>query len=190
MKKRVIVVGASAGGVSALRNLVAELPVDINAAVFIVLHVRADHRSYLCEILQSQTALSVQAAKDGEIIAVGQIRVATPDHHLIVEQEHVLLTRGPRENWVRPSIDVLFRSAAYAHGPLVIGVVLSGALHDGSAGLWWIKNLGGTAIVQDPTDAEYPSMPKNAVFRSAPDYVLPVVGMGALIGRLTLEAVP
>jgi two-component system chemotaxis response regulator CheB len=133
-----------------------------------------------------QTLLASNAV-DKEAIEPGRIYVAPPDHHLLVEKNCVRVTKGPKENRFRPAVDPLFRSAAYAYNNRVIGVVLSGALDDGTSGLWTIKHRGGVAVVQDPMDAEFPSMPRNAMREVDVDYRVPVDEMGALLGRLAQE---
>src|SRR5262249_5030371 len=139
----IIVVGTSAGGVDALQRLIAPLPSDLPAALFIVLHRPIDSPGLLAEILQSASALPVAHAVDGDSIAHSHIYIAPPDRHLLIEQEHIRLTRGPKEYRFRPAIDPLFRSAAYSYGTRVIGVVLTGNMDDGTAGLWAIKDRGG-----------------------------------------------
>lgn len=180
---KIIVIGASAGGIPALREFTRNLPAEL-AAIFVVLHLSADAESNLPRIRQRDCALAVEEAQDRKAIRAGHIYVARPDFHLVLEQNIVRLTRGPRENRTRPSIDVLFRSAAYEYGPRTIGVILSGALDDGTAGLWWIKNRGGTAVVQQPTDAEFAYMPESALSQVAADYVVPVRELAALLARL------
>lgn len=187
MTKDIIVVGASAGGLDALKRLVDGLAADLEASVFIVLHLEPSARSELARILQKNCALPVCQAEDGDPIRAGRIFVARPDYHLVLDDQVVRLTRGPRENRFRPAIDVLFRSAAYIYGGRVIGAVLSGALDDGSAGLWSIKNRGGTSVVQDPEEAEFSSMPENALAQVETDYVISVNKMAELFGRLTGE---
>lgn len=159
----IVVIGASAGGVSALSTLVQELPADFSAAVYIVLHIPAQTPSRLQEILGRVCKLPVSSARDGEPIRAGRVVVAPADRHLMLDRGHVRVTRGPKECRVRPAIDVLFRSAAAAYGPSVIGVVLTGTLDDGTAGLWAVKDRGGVALVQQPETAEYPSMPESAL---------------------------
>ena len=186
----IVAIGASAGGVAALTELVSALPADLAAAVFIVLHLPPHSRSELPAILQRVTRLPVAAASDGEPIVAGRIRVAPPDRHLVLESGHVRLTRSPRECRARPAVDVLFRSAAMAHGSHVIGVVLSGVLDDGTAGLWAVKDRGGFALVQDPETAEHPSMPDSARRLVAVDAVLAPARLGTEIGRLVASMKP
>jgi two-component system chemotaxis response regulator CheB len=171
-----------------LKELVKGLPGDLDASVFIVLHIGASDPSHLATILRSHSILPVTQAEDGESVRRGHVYVARPDYHLILEAKTVHLARGPRENRCRPAIDALFRSAAYVHGSRTIGVVLSGTLDDGTAGLWWIKKRGGVTVVQDPSDAEFPSMPQNALRHVAADHVLPSASIGRLLGRLSEQA--
>jgi two-component system, chemotaxis family, protein-glutamate methylesterase/glutaminase len=169
-----IVIGASAGGVQALTKLVADLPPDLPAAVFIVLHIPAHAPSLLPEILARDTRLTVAHARTGEEITPGHIYVAPPDHHLLIEGKRIRLVHGPKENLHRPSIDTLFRSAARWAGPRVIGVILTGARADGSIGMRQIKQRGGVAIVQDPLEAQFPSMPTSVMQQIDVDYSLPL----------------
>ncbi len=185
----IVVVGASAGGVETLINLVGSLPADLPASVLVVLHIPAQNPSLLPEILSRSGQLKAVHPKDGEAIQQGCIYVAPPDRHLLAAQGHVHLVRGPKENRLRPAIDPLFRSAAIAYGPKVVGVVLTGSLDDGTAGLRAIKRLGGVAIVQDPEEALYPSMPLSALEHVAIDYKLPVSAIGPLIVSLTRKPV-
>jgi two-component system chemotaxis response regulator CheB len=187
LKKDIIVIGASAGGLAVLTELVAGLPEDLQASVFIVLHLGASDPSILAQILQARSKLPVTEAQDGEGIRKGHIYVARPDYHLLVEADTVQLARGPKENRSRPAIDALFRSACYAHGSRVIGVVLTGMLDDGSSGLWWVKKRGGTTIVQDPEDAQAPSMPRHALAHVEADHVVPAKAIPALLTRISGE---
>ena len=179
----IIVIGASAGGVEAIRNLVATLPADLDAALFIVLHIGA-HKSELPLLLNQWGKLKGSHPANGESIRRGHIYVAPPDHHMVVEPGVIRLTRGPRENWARPAVDPLFRSAARAYGAGVTGIILTGGLNDGTAGLFEVKQRGGTTIVQDPEDAADRSMPQSALRHVAVDHCLPVRAMPALIERL------
>jgi len=185
-----VVIGASAGGIEALSQLVAKLPADLPAAVFVVLHVAAGTPSALPAILRRRGPLPAAHPDHGEEIRPGRVYVAPPDHHLLIENDQVLLGRGPRENRVRPAIDVLFRSAALGYGPRVIGVVLTGYLDDGAAGLLAIKQRGGLAIVQDPQDAACSAMPLAALAAVTPDHVVPISEMGALLAELVGMPVP
>lgn len=185
----IIVVGASAGGVEALSTLVAALPADLPAAVFIVLHIAADSPSLLPRILAREAKLPVQHAKDGEAIIPGKVYVARPDLHLLIEDQHVKLVHGPKENLHRPSVDTLFRSAARWAGSRVIGVVLTGARNDGAAGMRAIKQRGGIAIVQDPSEATFPSMPTSVMQRIKVDYSMPLREIGPLLATLSRQPV-
>lgn len=189
LPNRVIVIGASAGGVESLKKLVHSIPSDLDAAVFVVLHIPSNYVSTLPDILSKSGPLKASHPEDGEEIKSGRIYVAPPDHHLLLEKGHILIARGPKENRHRPSVDALFRSAAYCCGPQTIGIVLSGALDDGTAGLWSIKRLGGTSIIQDPTESAFDSMPVNAMNQVEIDYCLSAADMGPLLGRLSLETV-
>jgi len=188
MTKDIIVVGASAGGLEALRVLVGGLPPDFSASIFVVLHTSPEAPGMLADILDRFGTLPAKTAKDGERIRPGTIYVAPPDRHLLVEPNLVRVTRGPKENRFRPAVDPLFRSAAQTYGPRVVGVILTGYLDDGTAGLWTVKQLGGTAVVQDPADALVPSMPLNAVTHVKVDYCVPMEEIPQLLVRLTNEA--
>ncbi len=159
----IIVVGASAGGVEALRAIVADLPGDLPASIFAVLHFSARVFSVLPEILTRAGPLPAVHPKDQEPIQRGKIYLAPPDYHLLLAPGHVHVIHGPRENRWRPAIDPLFRSAALVYGPRVIGVVLTGMLDDGAAGLSDVRRRGGLAVIQDPADANFPSMPLSAL---------------------------
>ncbi|MBW3128048.1 chemotaxis protein CheB [Hymenobacter profundi] len=189
-RRDIVVIGASSGGVAALLALVQTLPADFPAPIFVVQHVGADSQSILPQLLDRVSALSAKHAQDGEAFAAGTIYVAPPDHHLLLENDRVLVKRGPKENRFRPSIDALFRSAAYGYGPRVIGVVLTGYLDDGTSGLWSLQRLGGVAVVQDPHDAESPAMPINALGYVEADHIVPLAELGSLLVRLTLEPAP
>ncbi|HKY55567.1 MAG TPA: chemotaxis protein CheB [Anaerolineales bacterium] len=189
MPHRCIVIGASAGGLEPLKEMVSRFPSDLPAPVFVVMHVPAYLPSYLPEILRKVGRLPAIHPEDNRRTEVGFIYVAPPDHHLLVDDGYMAVKRGPKENGFRPSIDALFRSAAYSYGPAAIGVVLSGALNDGTSGLWSIKRLGGIAIVQDPFQAAFPSMPRSALEFIEADYRLPAAEIGDLLVQLAREQV-
>ena len=186
MPQVVIVVGASMGGVEALRMLAAGLPADLPAAVFVVLHIGA-YRSELPDLLNRVSALPVVHPQNGDTIQAGHIYIAPPDHHLTVEPGYMRLTKGPRENWARPAVDPLFRTAAHAYGTNVIGVILTGALNDGTAGLHEVKEQGGTTVVQSPADAVNAGMPRSAMAHVTIDHCLPLAGLPQLLVRLTRD---
>ena len=180
----IIVVGTSMGGLDALRTLVGQLPSDLPAAVFVVQHIAPSGPGLLGEILDRAGPLPARLAEHGDAVETGRVYVAPPDHHLLLTPGGARLLRGPRENRTRPAVDPLFRSAAVAFRSRVVGVVLSGLHDDGTAGLLAVKRCGGLAVVQDPTDAAYPEMPRSALAAVAADHVVPVAEMGALLGRL------
>jgi len=183
----IIVIGASAGGVEALMQMTGRFPA-MDAAVFVVLHSGPNRPSYLYNLLHRQSQeMRVEQAENGLAIEHGHVYVSVPDYHMVLERGHMRLVRGPMENRHRPSIDALFRSAGKAFGPRVIGVVLSGYLDDGSAGLHSIKSAGGLAIVQDPKDAAVPSMPESAIASTVVDYVCPSAEMPELLSRLVQQ---
>jgi two-component system, chemotaxis family, protein-glutamate methylesterase/glutaminase len=186
----IIAVGASAGGVEALGQLVRGLPADLPAAVFVVLHVPPHGTSVLPNILRRAGRLRVDHAKDGEPIVPGRVYVAPPDFHMLLKDGQVRLARGPTENSHRPAIDPLFRTAARRYGRRVVGVVLSGVLDDGTAGLLAVKNRGGLAVVQHPDDALYSGMPQTAIENVAVDHVQPAADLGPLLARLAAEPLP
>ena len=182
----IMVMGGSAGGIGAIRGILGELPKTVAAAIFLVLHTSADSPGLLPDILAMPGSPSVRYAKHGERFARGIIYVAPPDLHLLVEADgRMRLAFGPKENFFRPAVDPLFRSAALAFGPRVAGVVVSGGLDDGTAGLAAIKAAGGIAIVQDPREAEAPSMPQSALRHVAVDHCLPVRDIAGLLIRLS-----
>lgn len=180
----IIVIGASAGGVDALPRLIGSLPADLPASVFVVLHIPAHGRGLLPDIIRRSASLSVAHGVEGETVRKGHVYVAPPDHHLQLDGSRVRVSRGPRENFHRPSIDALFRTAAESYGPRVVGVVLTGYLDDGTAGLHAVKRLEGIAIVQDPKDASVPAMPQSAVRNVKTDHCVPLSKIGPLLVRL------
>jgi two-component system chemotaxis response regulator CheB len=180
----IIVIGASAGGLEALSEISRDLPRDLPAAIFVVWHISPESRGLLPTILQRVTRLPVAIALDQEPIKPGHIYVAPPDYHLLLDDSQIRLSRGPKENRFRPAVDPLFRSAALTYGPRVIGVILSGGLDDGTAGLWAIKTRGGITVVQDPQDAIVTSMPESALANVKVDHCLPVNEIAPLLVEL------
>ncbi len=183
-RRDLVVVGASAGGVEALRQLLGGLPAGFPAAVLVVLHMPSTARSALPAILARASMLPVRRATDGDPLASGVVTVAVPDRHLLVVGNRIVLSRGPRENGHRPAIDVLFRTAARSAGPRVIAVVLSGALDDGAAGMIAVRARGGIGVAQNPEEAPYASMPLHAIEVGGADHVAGVDKMAALLGEL------
>ena len=186
-RRDIIVVGASAGGVEALRTLVGSFPGDLRAAVFVVVHMLRDAPSMMPQILEHAGRLPVLVPRQPLEIQSGHVYLPLPDQHLIVEPGGVHLSPDPSQSRTRPAIDPLFRSAATAYGPRVVGVVLTGNLGDGTAGLKAIKDGGGTAVVQDPEDAPFPGMPQSAIARVAVDHVLPLAQIGPLLVALARQ---
>ena len=184
--KFVIVVGTSAGGMSALSELVGQLKSGMDAAVFVVMHLsRTSISDFLMHRLQPLTQLKCEIATEGAPIKKNHIYIASPNLHLLVKKGSIILGRGPQENRWRPSIDVLFRSAAAAYSTRAIGVVLTGLLDDGTTGMLAIKRSGGTCIVQDPNEAEYPDMPLSVLNNMEVDYCIPLTDMGEVIFNTT-----
>lgn len=180
-RHHLVVVGASAGGVEALRALVAGLPEDFPAALLVVMHLREIGPSAMPEILARAGALSATHVVDGEPLVGGRIYVGPPGSHLTVDADRLHLDSGPSLNGHRPAIDRLFQSAAESHGDQTIGVILSGMLDDGARGLAAVKRHGGLTIVQDPADAAFPSMPTAALGRVEADFVVPAARIGPLL---------
>ncbi len=189
MPRKCIVIGASAGGFEVVVDIASQLPADLPVPVFLVMHIPAYEPSYMPEILNKAGPLPAVHPKDGAKVEPGFVYVAPPDRHLLIDDGHVAVKKGPKENGFRPSIDALFRSAAYSYGLGTIGVVLSGALHDGTSGLWTIKRLGGVAIVQDPHEAEYASMPRSALEYVEADYMVRSAEIAPLLTRLAHEQI-
>lgn len=188
---RIVVIGASAGGLAALSELLASLPADFPAAIFVVQHMAADVTGdVLVRKLARNSSLICRHASAGERIRPGHVYVARPDHHLLVSKTKIIVSKGARENRSRPGIDPLFRSAAVAFGSRVIGVLLTGYLDDGTAGLTAIHRCGGICVVQDPKDAAYPDMPQNALNNTKVDHCLPLVALGPLLATLVRQRIP
>jgi two-component system chemotaxis response regulator CheB len=180
------VIGASAGGLSVLETVVKGLPTDFPAAICVVVHIPAWRKNFLTSVLKLDGRQAVEPV-NRQPLSPGHLYVAPPDHHLMVEEGTMVIWHGPKENSHRPAVNALFRSAAVAYGPRVVGLVLSGALEDGSTGLWWIKRYGGIAIVQDPKDAQFPSMPQTALETVDVDFCVPGRDLPALLVRLFME---
>lgn len=181
---KIIVIGASTGGTLALKELTRELPAGLPAAICVVLHIPANFDDTLPEILARAGPLPARHAMDGEPLRPGYIYLAPPDHHLCVEWGRVRIGDGPKESHARPSVDTLFRSAATSYGPDVIGVLLTGRLHDGTAGMEAISAAGGVTIVQDPAEAQSPEMPHFAMQHLPVDYCVPLAGIAPLLHTL------
>lgn len=189
LRHNIIVIGGSAGAIVPLIQLVQGFPCDLPAAVFIVVHTSPDFPNTLPEILQRSGSLPVVHPEDGVPIELGRIYVAPPDHHMLVKRNYIRVVFGPKENRFRPAIDPLFRTAAVAYKKQVVGVVLSGLLYDGTAGLIEIKERGGVAIVQDPKEAAVPSMPQSAIKHVMVDHVLSMADMVRILSDLSHEPV-
>jgi two-component system, chemotaxis family, protein-glutamate methylesterase/glutaminase len=187
-RRAIVVVGASAGGLDPLRALLRGLPGDLHAALFVVLHIPATGGSALPRILDRSGPLRADTAVDGEPIESGRVYVAPPDQHLLVVEDAVRLSRGPRRNGVRPAADPLFRSAALQAGPRVTAVVLSGTLGDGALGSATVERRGGRVVVQDPDEAEYDSMPRSAIAVTGRPVVVPASGLADQVTRLAASA--
>ncbi|MDQ7808572.1 chemotaxis protein CheB [Amycolatopsis sp. A133] len=188
-QRDVVVIGASAGGVETLREVVGQLPDGFPAAVLVVLHLAPAAPTALPQILDRAGRLRALPATDGAPLTPGVIHVAPPDRHLLLDDGKLALTRGPTENGHRPAVNATFRSAALAAGPRVIGVVLSGTLHDGTGGLCAVVERGGLAVVQDPADALYPGMPESALTRVATKHVYPAAVLGKALDQLVRQRV-
>jgi two-component system, chemotaxis family, protein-glutamate methylesterase/glutaminase len=181
MTRRIVVIGASAGGFDAVRRLAADLPLHFPAPVAVVVHAGADSPGILARVLSERGRLPAVIASDGMSIEKGRIHIAPVDRHLLIEPGRFCVSSTPRVNRFRPAIDPLFQSAAQIYGPGAIGIVLTGDLDDGTAGLWAIKRLGGVTIAQDPAEALFPSMPSSAIRHVGVDYIAPLAQMVALL---------
>jgi two-component system, chemotaxis family, protein-glutamate methylesterase/glutaminase len=188
LTRDIIVVGASAGGVQVLQELVRGLPPDFPGSVFVVVHVSPTSPGILPSILDRAGPLVAKQARDGERIRPRHIYVAPPDHHLILKRDRLCVTRGgPKENGFRPAVDPLFRTAARSYGSRVVGVILTGGLDDGTIGMAHVKEHGGVAIAQDPAEAVFPSMPQSVIRNVEVDHVLSVGEIPELLMRLATE---
>jgi two-component system, chemotaxis family, protein-glutamate methylesterase/glutaminase len=185
----IVVIGASAGGVETLERLFRALPADLPAAIFVVVHLPRHYPSHLAEILSRSGPLPAETAIDNTLFQKGRVYVAPPDYHVLLEPNRMRVVHGPMENRHRPAIDPLFRSAAWALGPRVTAVVLSGTLDDGAAGLWAVKSTGGTTVVQDPAEAKFSGMPTSALLYSTVDHCLRLDEIAPLLNRLAREPV-
>jgi two-component system, chemotaxis family, protein-glutamate methylesterase/glutaminase len=185
----IIVIGTSAGGLEALDALVSQLPTDLSAAIFIVQHMAPENTGIaLLDRLGRHKAFACAMAENGKRFHAGRIYIGPPDHHLLVKKDHVLVTKGARENRYRPGIDPLFRSAAATHGPSVVAVLLTGVLDDGTAGLMAVKKCGGVAIVQDPKEASYSEMPRSALNNLNVDHCAPISEIAGLLEKYAKRA--
>ena len=188
MPGRIFVIGASVSGISTLSALVSRLPATLPAVILVVQHTSPDGPGLLHEILGREGRLPACRAREGQRVEPGCIYVAPPDHHLLVRQDHTLhLSRGPKENCTRPAVDPTMRSAALAYGPQAVGIVLTGYLDDGTAGLLAIKDRGGVAIVQDPLEATVPSMPRSALRHVPVDHCVAVADMASVMVTLAAD---
>ncbi|HVG41416.1 MAG TPA: chemotaxis protein CheB [Chitinophagaceae bacterium] len=180
--KFIVVIGASAGGLNALTQVVRQFNPEIDIAICIVLQLSKKGISdFLVHRLQKATILNCRIPSDGEEIKKGHIYIAPPNQHLLIKKNKILISRGPEENQWRPSIDVLFRSAAIAYNTAAIGVVLTGLVNDGASGIQAIKSCGGTCIVQNPNEAEYPDLPLSILNTMEVDACIPLAQMGHVI---------
>ena len=186
-----VCIGASAGGLTAIGELLSYLPKEVNAAVFIVLHLsKTGLEDTLARRIQRNTTIPCKIAENDEMIEPGNIYVAPPGAHLLLKKDQIIIGHGPPENRYRPSIDVLFRSAALYYQSRAIGIVLTGLLNDGSSGMLAIKQSGGICIVQDPNEAEYPEMPASVLETMESDYCEPINKMGQVIMEVTSRLPP
>jgi two-component system chemotaxis response regulator CheB len=185
----IITIGASAGGLNAVMELVAQLPADIPAAIFIVLHMpKAGQDNFLIQRLQKNTKWKCILVENTHKILPTHIYIAPKDRHILIKDDNVITGKGPAENRWRPSIDVLFRSAAISKGNAVIGIILTGLLNDGAAGMQAVKRCGGYCIVQDPNEAEYPDMPLSVLENIEADHIVPLAGMVYAIQEIIKHA--
>lgn len=185
--RNIVVIGASAGGVEALIQVLQHIPDSARLTIFVVQHIPAYSRSNLDKVLGVYTNRRVKKAEDGELVEADTIYVARADRHLLLEGDKVVVSKGPRENRFRPAVDALFRSAAHNYRNRVVGVVLSGALNDGTSGMWTIKRNGGLAVVQDPSEAMFADMPNGVMQYTEVDHILPAAEIGTLLGTISAQ---
>jgi two-component system chemotaxis response regulator CheB len=180
----IVVIGASAGGVRALRQLMVDLPTSFPGTIAIVQHRSPFHPDTLAHVIADHSKHVVREPEDGEPVATGRVYLAPRDRHLVITNDVFRLARGPKEHFTRPAIDMLFRSAAEAYGPRVVGVVMTGGGRDGASGLNAIKEAGGLVLIQDPADAESPAMPRYALMHCEPDAVLSLADLAPAVAAL------
>lgn len=180
----IFVFGGSMGAIEVLSAIAAGLNKNLKASFFVVVHIGPDSPQILPKMLSAAGPFPAAPGQDGETIEQGKVYVAPPDYHMMLRGGKIRLYKGPRENLSRPSIDPLFRSAAVEYGPRVVGVLLSGFLNDGSAGIEAVKRCGGIAVIQDPDDAAYPDLPRNALKSITADFVSPAAGIPAILEKL------
>lgn len=190
MKYEAIVIGLSSGGMSAMKLLFSRLPEDFKTPIVVVQHINARSDSQWIHLLNNQSNLLIKEVDEKEQIVPGTIYIAPPNYHLLIEKDKTFsLTIDERVNYARPSIDVLFESAAESYSNKLIGIVLTGSNHDGSNGIKRIKELGGLAIIQDPDTAESPYMPRSAITGIEPDYILPLENIIELLIKIDNEKI-
>lgn len=189
-RRDTVVIGASAGGVTALRTLLASLPETLPASVLIVQHQSPEGPTHLPQLLQAVTRLAVRVVTQAAPLEPATVYLPPPDHHLVVFDDEALVTREPRENRARPAINPLFRTAAAARSSRTIAVLLTGGLDDGIAGLRAVQRCGGIVVVQDPADAKVPDLPRRALAALTPDYVLPLAQIGPLLVQVCTGHAP
>jgi len=189
--RNIIVIGASAGGQQAIVGIVKQLPADINAAIFVVLHLSIkSNAQVIAKTLQKNTSLNCTVATGGEEIKRSHLYLAPQNHHLLIKRNKIIIHHGARENKYRPSIDVLFRSAAVNYGSRVIGIVLTGLFDDGTSGMSAIKRCGGICIVQDPGDADFSDMPQSVINYIEVDHKVKLSKMGDVLNAILNMPVP
>jgi two-component system, chemotaxis family, protein-glutamate methylesterase/glutaminase len=191
MKHDLILIGGSAGSIRVLQTVIGALPKNLPAVVCAIIHTTPRGRSTLPQLLNLSGSLPAVQASDNAALVPGRIYVAPPDRHMLIGHNHIHLTRGPKEGLHRPSINISFRSAAQAYGQRVVGVLLSGMLDDGASGLWEIGRHGGVTVIQDPSEAEFPSMPLNALMDAPVHFKLSSEQIGPILERMVRgEEVP